>query len=138
MKERPKSGAKPTHSGYSELKKYRERKPDMRRADDRALQAWQSAIVSDLGGPTELDMLQNSLLDRATELLIILRHIAAWIQREGVMLPDGNLQPALKTSYISYSNSFRHCLESIYARAAIKPSRVPTIEDIVNEHNSDN
>lgn len=48
MKNRPKSGAKPTHGGYSEVARYRERKLDRRRSDDKALLAWQNAIVTDL------------------------------------------------------------------------------------------
>lgn len=131
MKERPKSGARPTHSGYSELKKYRERKPDMRRADNKALQAWQSAIVTDLGGPTELDMLQNSLLDRTVELLIILRNMASWVEKEGVMTVDGNVQPCLKTSYIAYANSFRRMLETIYSRQGLKPPKTQSLKDII-------
>lgn len=131
FKRRKRAGAPEKHGGFAEVKKYRERKTDMRRADDRALKAWQTAIVEDLGGPTELDMLQNSLLDRSTELLIILRCMAEHVEEKGVMADDGNLQPCLKTSYIAYANSFRRMLESIYSRKGLRPPKMKSLSDII-------
>ena len=133
----PKSGAKPTHGGFAAVKMYRERKLDLRKKDDRALKAWQMAIVDDLGGPTSLDMLQNSLLDRSTELLIILRCMAEHVEKKGVIADDGNLQPCLKSSYIAYANSFRRMLETIYSRQGAKPPKIKTLKDILEAGDKD-
>jgi hypothetical protein len=100
-----------------------------------AILAWREAIMKDLGGASSLDMLQNSLLDRATELMIILRNMASYVEKEGVMGADGSLQPCLKTSYIAYVNSFSRIMSLIYERAKNKPPRVPNLEDWIEEQN---
>lgn len=128
---RPRPGPKDVHAGYTDLKKYRESPLDMRKKDDRALVEWQQAIVADLGGAPSLDMLQNSMLDRAVELLIIIRAMSLHVQKTGIMDVDGNIQPCLKTSYISYSNSFRRLLESIYERSDKRPPKRPNLDDYI-------
>ncbi|MBW2612880.1 MAG: hypothetical protein JRE14_01930 [Deltaproteobacteria bacterium] len=128
---RKRSGPPATHGAYSEIKKYRESPLDMRKKDDRALVEWQQAIVEDLGGAAALDMLQNSMLDRATELLIIIRAMSLHVSKEGIMADDGNIQPCLRTSYISYSNSFRRLLESIYERSDKRPPKALNLDDYI-------
>ena len=137
MVDKKRSGPAVTHGGFSDVKKYREGKKDMRRKDDKALALWKKGIVDDLGGVASLDMLQSSCLDRATELLIILRSMSLHVQKEGIMADDGNVAPCLRTSYIAYSNSFRRLLESIYERADKKPPKKISLDDYIKGSNSE-
>ena len=61
------------HGGHNEARRYRAGHRDMRRTMDRAIRDWQLAVIQDIGGAEAMNMFQNSLLDRATELLIILK-----------------------------------------------------------------
>jgi hypothetical protein len=107
----------------------------MRRKDDRALRNWQDSIISDCGGLPEMDSFQLSMLDRATEAMIILSSISQYVCQEGVGIVgnDGQLTPCLRNSYIAYSNTFRLAMESIYARIGKKPSKVPDLEQYLRE-----
>ena len=131
FKRRERPGAPTTHAAFSEVKKYREVPFDMRKKDDRALMLWQKEVVKDLGGVENLDMLQSSCLDRAVELLIILRSMSLYVGKEGIMADDGNVAPCLKTSFIAYQNSFRRTLEIIYSRKGLRPPKMKSLSDII-------
>jgi hypothetical protein len=110
-----------SHGGFAAAKGFRERPLDLRKKDDKALMVWQEAIVSDLGGRQAMDMMQSSLLDRATELMIILRCMAEHCEQNGIIDKEGVLAPCLRTSFLSYGNSFRLTLQAIYERAGKTP-----------------
>jgi hypothetical protein len=120
------------HSGYAEVTRYKERGLDMRRRDDRALKAFQDNVINDLGGPSNVDTFQLAMLDRATEALIILRCMAEHVEGHGVIDGKGNLAPCLRQSYISYLNSFRHTMASIYERGDKRGPKAPSLKDILN------
>jgi hypothetical protein len=96
------------------------------------LKAFQDGIIDDLGGIAEMDTFQLSMLDRATECLIILRHMAEHVEDKGITDHDGQLAPCLRQSYVSYLNSFRLTMDSIYSRNGKKPRRTPSLADIIS------
>lgn len=123
-----------THGGYAQVTKYRGQKLDMRRRDDRALRAWQNSVIKDCGGLPEMDTYQLSMLDRATEAMIILRAMGFFVERKVIVMKGGELVPCLRNSYVAYSNVFRLALESIYSRLGKKPSKVKTIPEILKKY----
>jgi hypothetical protein len=123
---------KQIHGAYANVTRYRERGLDLRRREDKALKAFQDSIISDMGGLQEMDVYQVSMMDRATECLIILRCMAEHVEGEGIMEKDGQLAPCLRHSYVSYLNSFRLTMEAIYARNGKKASsKIPSIHDLM-------
>ena len=132
----PTNQGQPVHGAFVEAKRYRERSLDLRRRDDRAIQAWQQAVIADLGGADQLDMLQNSLLDRATEVMIVLRCMADHVEKTGIIAGNGELVPCLRTSYLSYCGTFARLMNSIYGRVGQKPNRLPTIQDLIDGHHN--
>jgi len=129
--DKPRPGPPETHGGHAEVRKYRERKLDLRCRNDKALIAWQHAICDDLHGQVNMDMLQMSLLDRATECLIVLRAISEYVEANGIMGEGGVLVPALRNSFLAYQNSFRLALLAIYERADKRPPKPLNLDDYI-------
>jgi hypothetical protein len=134
----PDNHGEPVHGAFVEARRYKERSLDLRRKNDRDLIAWQKAIIDDFGGIEHLDAFQASMLDRATECLIILKCMAEHVEQNGIVGGDGQLVPCLRNSFLAYHNSFRLTLQAIYERAGRKPKRLPSIEDIIDEHSRSN
>ena len=124
----PKNALK--HGGHSAVMKYRERKFDLRRADDQAILGFQKAVIEDCGGATEMDGLQMSLLDRSVELLILLRCMSQHVEKNGIIEKNGELAPCLRSSFISYTNAFRRTMREIYAHRSVRAEE-PSLEKII-------
>jgi hypothetical protein len=120
------------HGGYAEITRYRERRLDLRSNNDKALKAFADSVVADCGGVENMDTYQVAMLDRATELLIILRCMAAHVEETHVIDNKGQLAPCLRQSFVSYLNSFRLTMESIYSRNDKKPPNVKRLNDLLN------
>lgn len=107
------SAGQATHGAYSALRLYRERPLDLRRSDHRFLSEWKKSLIDDLGGAGEISVLQAVLADQCVSLLIILGKMSEWVEANGIM-QGGELSPCLKQSFLSYQNSLRLALASIY------------------------
>jgi hypothetical protein len=95
--------------------------------EGKALRATIDALVEDLGGNPGAGQLL--VLARVREKLITINCIGTWIDRQASVLTDaGELLPALKNSYIQYSESLRRDAEWLYSMAARRPSRVMDLE----------
>lgn len=120
-----------SHGAFSALRLYRQRELDLRRSDHRAIREWQLALVEDLGGQGTVNTFQRSLIDRATELLIIISVMADHVEKNGIM--QGNeLAPCLRTSFLAYVNSFHHVLNTCFGHGQKqkgKHPKVPSLED---------
>jgi len=137
MRNPPKTGPPEKHSAYAELRRYRERKTDMRTADDKALAAWKDAIVNDCGGAEGMDAFQLSMLDRAVECLIVLRCMSNYVEKTGIMDAEGSLVACLRHSFLAYQNSFRLALQAIYERADKRPPKPPDLDDYLKNNYGD-
>lgn len=99
------------HGGYSLLT--RGELPERRRWLRGYLSEVRQGLVRDLG-PTERDLTsaQGVLIDRAITKLGILRVIEEHVRETGVF-KKGQLDPALGTHYLAYSNSLRLELQAL-------------------------
>ena len=121
--EAPVDGRK-THGGYQAVNRYRERPLDLRKVDDRAIKAWQDAIVTDCGGPEKIDAFQSTLLDQCTQIMIILARINEFVTENGVMDEKSkDVVPCLRNSYPTYLNAFKSTMKEIFDRAGKKLDR---------------
>ena len=73
--------------------------------------------MEDLGGQTEVDTFQRSMIDRATECLIVLNAMSNHVEEGGIMKGE-DLAPCLKASFLAYQNTFRLALISAYDHGA--------------------
>ncbi len=125
----------PTHGAFSALRLYRERELDLRRSDHRAIREWQMALVEDLGGQSQVDTFQRSMIDRATELLIVIGKMAEHVEQTGVMKGE-ELSPCLKNSFIAYQNTFRLTLAACFEHGVRKPKKSPDLKDYLKTNYS--
>ena len=118
-------GSRLTHGVTS--RHFRRKYSDARTVQGRALRDAIDTLVADLGG--DLGAGQLLILSRVREKLITLSCIGEWIDRQPSVLTDeGELLPALKNSYLGYSDSLRRDLEWLYSAAARRPSKIPDLE----------
>jgi hypothetical protein len=132
---------KPTHGAGTLLRLYRERDLDLRRSDHRAIHEWQLALVEDLGGQSQVDTFQRSMIDRATELLIIISAMASHVEN-GAIMEGKELAPCLRASFLQYTNTFRHCLIAAFEHGGKKSKKIPDLKDYLEnlpkeEHTDD-
>ncbi len=129
---KPKPGNAQKHGAFSALKKLREGGLDGRSKQAREIKLFEHKIVEDLGGIENITGMQQSLIHRASEILVVINSISNWICTQGVMDGDG-LQKVLRHSYLSYQNSFKRILESIFTMASNPlpppPGAVPLLPD---------
>lgn len=123
----------PSHGAFSLLRLYRERNLDLRRSDHRAIHEWQLALIEDLGGQKAVDTFQRSMVDRATELLIIISAMATHVEETGTV-QNNQLAPCLKTSFIAFVNSFRRTLEAAFEHGKVKGKKPPNLRDYLKEN----
>lgn len=125
------------HGGYSLVSKHLAGILDMRTTDGRMLKAFRLGMLQDLGGEENISTAQLALLDRAEEILIVLKKMSEHVAREGVMekgyvtknkkgetveIVGVDVQRCLRGSFLAYSNSFRRILESM---RDMMPERIP-------------
>ena len=132
LEKHPERGAV-KHGAYSLTT--RKRYTDLRTVEGRHLQNVINNIKDDLGN--DLDQRQLILLDRIKEKLIVLMQIGDYINRQPSVIKDDALISCLGSGYVAFDNSLTRTLTLLYEAGNKKPSRVPTIKEIVskNEHN---
>ena len=122
-----------THGAFSALRLYRERDLDLRRSDHRAINEWQLALIEDLGGQSQVDTFQRSMVDRATEILIIISAMATHVENTTIM--QGNeLAPCLRSSFLAYNNTFRHTLLAAFEHGGKKPKKTADLKDYLESN----
>ncbi len=99
-----------THGGYSFIATGK--LPEHRLYLLRYLSACREGLVRDFGGEENLSTAQLILIDRITSKLGILRCIEEHV-KEGPVIRGQTLAPALKKSYLAYSNSLRLDLQAL-------------------------
>jgi len=134
----PKGGAPVVHGAYS--KETRRRYSDLRSREGKKLETVTKALIEDLGGADNMTAGQCLLLDRVREKLIVLWQIGKFVDdRQGSVLDEnGALLPCLGRNYVSYSEALRRDVQELYNQACKKPSKVPTLKDIIEAHDKGN
>ena len=107
---RLKPGRKVKHGGYSFLSKGK--LPEDRAYIERYLTACRQGLIDDLGGDRNLFTAQAILIDRIISKLGCVRCIEEHT-REGSVMVGQELAPALKRSYLAFSNSIRLDLQAL-------------------------
>ena len=106
----PRGGQRQTHGGYSFL--VHGRLPEHRTYIRRYLTACRQGLINDLGGEENLSTAQAILIDRIISKLGCVRCIEEHT-REGSVMVNQELAPALKSSYLAFSNSIRLDLQAL-------------------------
>ena len=106
----PRGGQRQTHGGYSFL--VHGRLPEHRTYIRRYLTACRQGLINDLGGEENLSTAQAILIDRIISKLGCIRCIEEHT-REGSVMVGQELAPALKRSYLAFSNSIRLDLQAL-------------------------
>ena len=124
----------PTHGAGTALRLYRSRELDLRRSDHRAIHEWQLSLIEDLGGQSQVDTFQRSMIDRATELLIMISAMATHVENTAIMDKSGELAPCLRASFLQYTNTFRHCLVAAFEHGGKKPKKSADLKDYLESN----
>lgn len=106
----PRGGQCQTHGGYSFL--VHGRLPEHRTYIRRYLTACRQGLINDMGGEENLSTAQAILIDRIISKLGCIRCIEEHT-REGSVMVGQELAPALKCSYLAFSNSIRLDLQAL-------------------------
>ena len=110
----------------------RKRYSDLRTTEGKALQAVINDIKSDIG--PNLNAMQSILIERIREKLIVLMQVGNYVdQQSSIINTDGTLLAVLGRNYTGYSEALRRDLTTLYDTSFKKPSRIPTIQDIVSK-----
>jgi hypothetical protein len=105
------AGRRPTHGGFSFLATGK--LPEHRRYILRYLTAARMQLIRDIGGSEEnLSAQQIIIIDRIISKLGILRCVEEHV-RETSIMKGHELAPALRASYLAYSNSLRLDLQAL-------------------------
>ncbi len=107
---RLKPGRRIKHGGYSFLSQGK--LPADRAYIERYLTACRLGLIADLGGDQSLSTSQAILIDRIISKLGVIRCIEEYI-RENSVIVGQELAPALKASYLAFSNSIRLDLQAL-------------------------
>lgn len=119
--ERKPEGHYSSHGGYAAIRRFNERRMDLRRVEDRKIKAWQESIIADCGGDEVFDTFQIALLDRSTECIIILSAIGDYVMENGIMdKKTGDVVPCLRSTYTMYLSAFKTTMKEIFDRAGKK------------------
>lgn len=151
-KKRNKSTSREAEAGRQNLLAYRETNPtpalrhgahseaikrrytDLRYRTGRELRGIMNALTEDLGGNDRLTAGQRLLLDNIKSKVIVLLCIGKYIDSQESPINDkGELLSCLSSNYLAFSNSLRLDLIALYGMASKKPSKIPTIEEIITK-----
>ena len=124
------------HGGYKELTRWKDgKRPDRRTHFGRYIASVEQGMIDDLGGHVSLNQKQRLLLDRIIEKLVFLERIGAWsMDQQQIVNARGELLPCLGKSYIAFNNALRLDLQALYEGVDRTKKRIPTIQEIVTEH----
>lgn len=89
-------------------------------------------LVDDLGGNDMVSSAQRLILDNIRAKIIVILQISKFVDRQSSIINEaGELLPCLGRNYTGYSEALRRDLECLMAMANRKPSRLPTIDDLI-------
>ena len=120
------------HGAYS--RHVRKRYTDGRTREGRQLRAVIDDLIDDLGGHEKLNAGQRLLLDTLESKLIVILQVSRYVDRQKDIIKGGELIPVLGKNYLAYLNSLRLTLAELYKDSGRSKTRVPTIQEIISEH----
>lgn len=107
------AGGRLTHG--AESKTIRQRYSDLRTKEGRQLKEIIDGLVSDLGGPNELQTGHNILLSNIRAKLICVMQISKFSDRaKSLINPAGEIIPVLGRNFLSYTESLRRDIECLF------------------------
>lgn len=112
----------------------RRRYTDQRTREGRQLKVILDDLVADLGDHENLTAGQRLLLDTLQSKLIVVLQIAKYVDQQPEIIKDGQLIPCLSKNYLAYLNSIRLTLSELYKDYGQSTTKVPTIQEIILEH----
>jgi hypothetical protein len=121
------------HGAYSTT--IRQRYSDLRTTEGKKLKAVIDSVLEDLGGAPQINAAQQVLLGSFRGKLIVLFQISDYLDRQqSIINKDGYILPVLGQTYLSYSESVRRDLETLYGLSKSQLRRkVPKLEEIINK-----
>lgn len=128
-KTEPKQDQRIVHGAYSA--KTRQRFSDQRTVEGRQLKATMDDLVNDLGGHENLTTDQRINLDSIRSILIVLRRIGEYVDRQESIIENGELLPVLGKNYLAYLNSLRLTLAELFKDKG-KHQKGPDLKDYIN------
>lgn len=120
------------HGAYS--RHVRRRYTDARTREGRQLRAVIDDLIDDLGGHENLNPGQRLLLDTLQSKLIVILQVSRYVDRQKDIIGGGELIPVLGKNYLAYLNSLRLTLAELYKDHGRSKAKVPTIQEIISEH----
>ena len=120
------------HGAYS--RHMRKRFTDGRTREGRQLKAVMDDLIVDLGGHENLNAGQRLLLDTIQSKLIVILQVSRYVDRQKEIIKRGELIPVLGKNYLAYLNSLRLTLAELYKGYGENKTKVPTIQEIISEH----
>jgi hypothetical protein len=93
----------------------RQKYSDLRTTEGQKLKAVIDSLVSDLGGPAQLNAAQNAILGALRSKFIVVFQISDYLDRQtDIIDSDGQLLACLGRNFLSYTESIRRDLEVLF------------------------
>jgi len=121
------------HGAYSHS--IRHRYGDKRYREGRQLDLIMKGLRKDFGDNGGIPMAAEILLDSIKSKIVVILQIGKYVDRQIELIDQktGELLPCLGRNFTSYTESLRRDLEALTAMTSKKPSRVPSIQDIISK-----
>jgi hypothetical protein len=101
---------------------------DGRSAEARRTKTVLKKMVEDLGGEAGLSGAQRLVLTQLSEKIATVHVLATHIRAQAVLIgEDGELIPALRRSYLAYSNSVRRDVEVLFQLRERPSKKAPNL-----------
>jgi hypothetical protein len=119
------------HGGYSYH--IRRRYSDGRYKQAKELNGIIMRLTRDAGGDENLSEGQRLILGVIRSKFIVAKQISEYVTKQGeIVNGEGEILPCLR-SFVTFTEAMRRCIESFYSMANKKPSKLPTIEDLIQQ-----
>lgn len=113
---------------------HRRRSLDGRSAEARRTKTILKKLVEDLGGEAVLSGAQRLVLTQLSEKIATVHVLASHIRKQAVLIgEDGQLIPALRRSYLAYSNSVRRDVEILFGLRETHSKKAPNLKDYLKQ-----
>jgi len=110
----------------------RQRYIDLRTSEGQRLKTVIDALVEDLGGPESVNAAQNVLIGGLRSKFIVIFQIGEYLDRQSCIVNDqGELLACLGRNFLSYTESIRRDLETLYAISGKSKRNVPRLEELI-------
>jgi hypothetical protein len=120
------------HGGYS--KHIQARYQDCRYKEAKELRGILQRLTDDAGGDGNLSEGQRLMLGVIRSKFIVSKQISDFVtKQEGIVDPKGEILPCLK-SFCTFTEGMRRAIESFYAMAQKRPSKIPDLSTYLNEN----